>query len=210
MGLGKRKSSSPLGRHLNNKFGGKKRFGKKRAIFGAVMIVLVPYIGTSLAASVAINGRGGSGAAIEFAQGSQTTIVCDSTITTELDSSYSISDNYFKVDTITLSGVNTTSAPTASASDSGCGGKKLTITVYKTVVATTTTTSLATIGNSSATSVTFTVPTSTSSITPEGSTGITASATIASATTGIIVLTLPSLTPPLNASEVSRVGIETS
>jgi hypothetical protein len=206
MGLGKRKSTSPLGRHLNNKFARKKRFGKKGASFGLVMIVLVSYIGTSLAASVTINGRGGNGAAIEFAQGSQTTIVCDSSITTELDSSYSISDDYFKVDTITLSGVDTRSAPTANASNSGCGGKKLTITVYKTVSSTT---SLATIGNSSATAVTFTVPTSTRSITPDGSTGITAQATIESET-GVIVLTLPSLTPPLNASDVSRVGIETS
>jgi hypothetical protein len=203
----KRKASTTLTRHLDSNFGGAKRRGKKRALFGTALIVLVPYIGTSLAASVTINGRGGSGAAIEFAQGSQTTIVCDETITTELDSSYSIADSYFKVDTITLSGVDTTSAPTSSSSNAGCGGKKLTITVYKTVSSTT---SLATIGNSSATSVTFTVPTSAGSITPDGSTGITASATIASATTGVIVLTLPSLTPPLNASEVSRVGIETS
>jgi hypothetical protein len=203
MAFKKRKSSSPLGRHLNTRFAGKKRIGKKRAIFGAAIIVLVPYIGTSLAASVAISGANNS-TAIEFAQGSQVTVACDTSIATALDSSFYSSGPYFKVDTITLSDVNVTAALSSTTSNQGCGNKNFTLTVY-------TAAGLATIGSNSGTQVTFAVPTSGTSVTVSTSpvnTGITAAIAITSGT-GVITLTLPAGIN-LNASDVTRVGIETS
>jgi hypothetical protein len=216
MGILRKKSRSPLGGHLNSNFGGRRR-PRKRAIFGAVLIVLLPYIGSSLAASVTINGSHGSGSAIEFAQGIQSTIVCDDTIATSLNSSYSATGAQFNVTTITLIGVNTTDSQTATTSNQGCGNKALTLSIYTTVSSTT---SIATIGSDSSTAVTFTVPTSytgtsTQVVTVTGttaSTGITATGQLTSsgvATSGQFVLTLPAGIT-INASQVSKVALQTS
>jgi hypothetical protein len=203
MSLKKRKSSSPLGQHLNSKFAGRRRFGKKRAIFGAVMILAIPYLGSTLAASITISGANNS-SAIEFAQGSQVTVACDTSIATALDSSFYSSGSYFKVDTITLSDVNVTAALSSTTSNQGCGNKNLTLTVY-------TAAGIATIGSNSGTQVTFAVPTSGTSLTVSTSpvnTGINGAIAITSGT-GVITLTLPAGIN-LNASDVTRVGIETS
>jgi hypothetical protein len=58
--------------------------GGKSIFIGALLILLIPYIGSSLAASITISGRSGGGA-VEFAQGSQVTVVCDTEIITSLD-----------------------------------------------------------------------------------------------------------------------------
>ena len=78
----KKRSRSPLGELVNGEIGGVSY--KKRAVVGALLILLIPYIGSSLAATITINGRS-AGGAVEFAQGSQVTVVCDSTILTSLD-----------------------------------------------------------------------------------------------------------------------------
>jgi hypothetical protein len=209
MGILRKKSRSPLGGHLNTNFGGRRR-PRKRAIFGAILIVLLPYIGSSLAASVTITGRN-AGGAVEFAQGIQSTVVCDSSLITSLDSSYYVSGDYFKVETITVSDINTVDSQTATTSNAGCGNKKLTLTVYTTTGGVT---ALAPFGNSGATQVTFTVPTSGTSVTVDTSTvntGITATASI-TANVGVITLSLLSVSSSyyVNASNVSKIGIETS
>ena len=213
----RRRRKSPLDNHLHSNFGGAKPRVRKRAIFGVILIVLLPYIGSSLAASVTINGAHGSGSAIEFAQGVQSTIVCDSTIATQLNSSYSPTGGQFNVTTITLIGVNTTDSQTATTSDQGCGNKQLSLSLYTTVNAST---SIATIGSDGSTVVTFTVPTSytgtsTQAVTVSGttgSTGITATGQLTSsgnAATGQFVFTLPAGVT-VNASQVSRVAIQTA
>jgi hypothetical protein len=210
MGILRKKSRSPLGGHLNTNFGGRRR-PRRRAIFGAILLVLLPYIGSSLAASVTITGRN-AGGAVEFAQGIQSTVACDTSILTALDSSYYPTGDYFKVETITVSDINTIDSQTATTSNAGCGNKKFTLTVYTTTGGVT---SLAPIGNTGATQVTFTIPTSGTSVAVDTSTvntGITATATGAGTSTGVITLSLLSVSSSyyVNAGNVSKIGIETS
>lgn len=82
---------------------------------GAVLLAFLPSLSTTLASSIAIN----SNSAIEFGQGSQATVVCDSSITVAIGTEWSQVDTFFKASTITLGDLNTTSG--------ACLGKTLTI-----------------------------------------------------------------------------------
>jgi len=81
----------------------------------------------------------------------------------------------YTVGTIVLSGVNVTTALSATANDGGCGGKIMTVTLYTGAAGSAT---AAIIGNGSARSVSFTVPTTDGTnaftVTNSGSNGITA------------------------------------
>ena len=206
MGILRKRSRSPLGGHLNTNFGGRRR-PRRRAIFGAILIVLLPYIGSSLAASVSITGRN-AGGAIEFGQGSQVSVVCDTSLITSLDSSYYQSGSIFKIETITVSDINTIDSQTATTSNAGCGNKKLKLLMY------TTGGSLIAFGNNGATSVTFTVPTATTSSVTVDTTTVTSVTGTATVTANVGVVTLSLLSVPsqyyIDASTVGRIGIETS
>jgi len=98
-----------------------KRFLNKKAIgFLAVglILILIPVIGTTLAATITIN----SGTAVQFAQGSITTATCDDAIRISATSTYS-SDFYLK--TITLSDIDLVG---------GCEGKTLTVSAATTAL----------------------------------------------------------------------------
>lgn len=177
---------------------------KRKIIFGLVSLILIPYLGSTLAASVTITGSG-SATAIEFGQGNQVAITCDTTITSTINESWYASGNTFIVSTIVLSGINVTTALSATDNNGGCGGKLMTVKLFTGSAGSATP---AIIGNGSATSVTFTVPTSGTSVTVSGSTGITASASIPTSSTGEITLTIPSGIN-LSAADVTRVSIET-
>lgn len=197
----KLKANSPLTDHLGPSFGGKRK-NNKRVFIGAALLILVPYIGSTLAASVTISGSGNA-TAIEFGQGNQVAITCDTTITSTINEGWYTTGSTFTVSSLVLSGINVTSALTATTNDAGCGGKLMTVKLYSGAAGSSTP---AIIGNGSATSVTFTVPTSGTSVTMSGSTGITGSASIA-ASVASITLTIPSGIN-LSAADITRVSIE--
>ena len=78
--------------------------GGKSIFIGALLILLIPYIGSSLAASITISGRSGGGA-VEFAQGSQVTVVCDTEIITSLDEEWYDAGVIFRVSKIRITGI---------------------------------------------------------------------------------------------------------
>lgn len=200
-----KESSSLLSGRLNSRFTSRKS-NRKKIYSGIFVLLILPYLGSTLAATVTISGTGSS-TAVEFGQGSQVAITCDTTITSTIDDAWYSTGNNFRVDTITLSGVNVSSALSATTNDQGCGGKTMTMRLFTGSSGSQT---AATIGNNSATSVTFTVPTATGSITVATSpldTGITGSATVASSV-GVLVLTIPN-TINLDASTVTRISLET-
>lgn len=198
----RRNANSPLTDHLGPNFGGQKQ-RKKRVFIGATLLLIVPYIGSTLAATVNISGAGGT-TAIEFGQGSQVAITCDTTITAEINDSWYATSSIFRVDTVVLSGVDVRSATSAASSNQGCGGKDMTLKLFTGSAGSET---AAVIGAGPASSVTFTVPSTETTVTLGGSTNINAVASITNSV-GVITLTIPN-TVNLDASTVTRVSIET-
>ena len=197
-----KKARSPLTRHLGGRFGGKQK-KRKRVFIVVSLLLIVPYLGSTLAASVTITGTG-STTAIEFGQGSQVAITCDTTITSTINEGWYATGNTFTVSTVVLSGIDVRTSLSSTANDAGCGTKLMTVKLYSGAAGSATP---AIIGSGSATSVTFTVPTATGSVTVSGSTGITATATVTD-NVAVITLTIPSGVN-LNAANVTRVSIET-
>ena len=113
---------SPLDGRVNSRLGrrGQLSFwdrstGKvKKIALGLIIFVTAPLLVTSLAASVTI----GSGN-IEFGQGSQQAVACDSTVFLAFTQSWYPAGSYFKVDRITIAGIDT----------AACASKKFTVRV---------------------------------------------------------------------------------
>jgi hypothetical protein len=122
--------SSPLDKRVKASFGGVRISMRRRAVIGIAMLLGGPVITTTLAASLTINGTGN--AAVEFAQGSQIAVGCDTTINTSVTEVW---------DTATL------------VNNQGCGGKAMRISLIDTA------TTVMTIGNVARSSVTLIVPT---------------------------------------------------
>ena len=201
----KRRSRSPLG-ELASEISEKYIF-KRRAVVGALLIVFIPYIGSSLAATITISGRS-AGGAVEFAQGSQVTVVCDTTILTSLDEQWYETTTVFRVSTINVTGILNTDSQTATTNNAGCGGKTMTVKLF----ASGTQQRLGT-SASTETFVSFIVPTSSGAVSFSGATGLTVVATVTGtpATNTDIAITIP-MNPLtiINATTVDRIAIETS
>jgi hypothetical protein len=196
-----KKRKSPLANRIGSNFGGGKP-KRKRALIGVALLLVLPYFGSTLAASVTISGTS-EGGAIEFGQGSQITVVCDSTIKTSIDEEWYPTSSIFRVKTITLSGINSTAALNATTDNAGCGNKALTLKLY----ATDTIVNIGTDGGQN--TAIFTVPTSTNANLPvTGATGMTAAATVASSEASITLTLSSSLN--INATTITRVVIESS
>jgi hypothetical protein len=201
----KRRSRSPLG-ELASEISEKYIF-KRRAVVGALLILFIPYIGSSLAATITISGRS-AGGAVEFAQGSQVTVVCDTTILTSLDEQWYETTTVFRVATINVTGILNTDSQTATTNNAGCGGKTMTVKLF----ASGTQQRLGT-SSSTETFVSFTVPTSAGAVSTTGATGVTAAATVSGspATNTDIAITIPMNSATIiNATTVDRIAIETS
>lgn len=146
---------------------------KPRMIVGAVFLLAIPMIATSLASQVTINGS--QGGAVEFGQGNQTAIACDTFMQTGVGEIWSSSQLNFIVDTITVTNLDVNSANlTSTISNQGCGLKTIKVALYDTSSVQTA------IGADSSTAVSLNLPTSDGAITPltgnlGGSTNITAS-----------------------------------
>jgi len=202
----KKRSRSPLGELVNGEIGGVSY--KKRAVVGALLILLIPYIGSSLAATITINGRS-AGGAVEFAQGSQVTVVCDSTILTSLDEQWYETTTVFRVATINVTGILNTDSQTATTNNAGCGGKTMTVKLF----ASGTQQRLGT-ASTSENSVSFTVPVTgavdSATLTVSGATGVTAASTNSSSNTNIAITIPMNTNTIINATTVDRIAIETS
>jgi hypothetical protein len=169
-----------------------------KVLLGISALIAVPVIGTTLAASIAIN----SAAPIQFGQGVIATATCDTDINATLSTAYV--SGAFVLDKITLSNLNTT--PTSS--NIGCGGQYLKVRVYNSGGSLVEIDSTAT----TRTVVQFLIPTSgsTQPITTTGNasagTTITGWTTNAGASTDTLVLQLNNTKPA--ASTVDKVTVE--
>jgi hypothetical protein len=172
---------------------------------GAVFLLAIPLVATSLASQVTISGNASNGA-IEFGQGNQVTVACDTSIQTSVGEIWSSSQTNFIVDTITLSGFNNQSNLSATTSNQGCGGKTLKVSLFNTSNVQTP------IGSDNSTIVSFVVPTSDGSLgtitgNGGGSNGVTGTIS-GSGTNSTVVMTIPASSVNLLATNVGRVALE--
>lgn len=185
----RRRPTTPLGGRVGTNFGGSVDHRTKKIIAGILVATIGPLVATSLAASVTI----GDGGNLEFGQGSQAAVACDSAITTAITETWYQSSTIFRVATIVLTDLNTTA----------CTGKLLKISLLGSSG------TALTVGSASATSITVAL----TDITGTQATGSTLAGNAASlsstGTTNTLTVTLAAGIN-LDASTVYRVAIETS
>ena len=119
-----RSSRTPLGSALGNSRFSSTRRSKRKFIAFLAFSVLIPFVATTLATTVSITGRGGS-TAIEFGQGSQVAVACDTTILTSVSEAWDSASSRFDVTAINISGLNLNEVSTATTNNQGCGGHAL-------------------------------------------------------------------------------------
>ncbi len=97
-----------------------------KSLAGLATVAAVAVLGSTLAANISL----GSGSAIEFGQGVQTTSACDASITLSPKVTFvnSSSNPQFYLSTVSFTGVD--------SSSSGCQGKTLTLNAYGDSIAT--------------------------------------------------------------------------
>lgn len=125
------RTSSPLDRRVNARFGGVRIPMRRRILLGIILLVGGPVISTTLATTLTITGTNGR-TAIEFGQGSQLAIGCDTTINTAITEVWETDTSRFRVEKIILSGVNLNAVDTATVNDTGCGNRDLKVSVVDT------------------------------------------------------------------------------
>ena len=112
--------SSPLSGRIGSRFGGRGARKRTRIFAGFITLISVTYFGSTFAASISL----GSDSPIEFGQGSRAAVACDSTgITTAITETWNNATTYFKVNTLTLTGIN--NAVTNATTGIGCRGKTI-------------------------------------------------------------------------------------
>jgi len=114
----RRNIGSPLAGRVSSNFGGSVNHRTKKIIAGLLIATIGPLIATTLAASVTI----GNGGNLEFGQGSQSAVACDSAITSAITETWYQTSTIFRVATIVLTDLNTTA----------CTGKNLKISLLGT------------------------------------------------------------------------------
>ena len=189
---------SPLSNRVNSRFGGSVNHRSKKIIAGFLIATIGPLVATTLAASVTI----GTGS-LEFGQGSQAAVACDTAITTAITETWYNASTIFEVATIVLSDLNT--AAGAGVSNAGCGGKILKVSLLG---SSGTALTIGSSGTATSASVTLASP-GVNGVQTIASNGVTAS--LASAgTTATLTLTIPTASIHLDAASVYRVTVETS
>ena len=112
--------SSPLSGRIGSRFGGRGARKRTRIFAGFITLTAVTYFGSTFAASISL----GSNTPIEFGQGSRAAVACDATgITTAIEETWNNATTYFKVNTVTLTGIN--NAETNATNGIGCRGKTI-------------------------------------------------------------------------------------
>ena len=183
----RRNIGSPLAGRVSSNFGGSVNHRTKKIIAGLLIATLGPLVATTLAASVTI----GSGN-LEFGQGSQAAVACDTSITTAITETWYQTSTVFRVNSIVLTLLDSTA----------CTGKNLKLSLLGTSG------TALTVGTSSATSIT--VALNNALTTQTGGTLAGSTAVLASpGTSATLTVTLDS-TINLDAATVYRVALETS
>ena len=182
-----RNIGSPLAGRVSSNFGGSVNHRTKKIIAGLLIATVGPLVATTLAASVTI----GSGN-LEFGQGSQAAVACDSAITSAITETWYQTSTIFRVATISLTALDT----------AACTGKSLKITLLGS-----TGTALI-VGSTSATSITVAL----TNVAGSQSGGTLAGNTASLSTTGTDNTLTVTLNAAINldASTVYRVALETS
>ena len=187
--------SSPLSGRIGTRFGGRGARKRTRIFAGFVTLIAVTYFGTTFAASITL----GTGR-LEFGQGARQAVACDTDgITTEIAEEWA--STFFKVSTITLTGLNSVAT---DADGVGCGGKKIEVSLMGS-------SGVLRIGTSTTDKVSFTVPTT--GLNPTTTAGVTDANDIdltAAGTTSTTVVITISPSSAVNAANVTYVGLETS
>ena len=189
---------SPLSNRVNSRFGGSVNNRSKKIIAGFLIATVGPLVATTLAASVTI----GTGS-LEFGQGSQAAVACDTAITTAITETWYNTSTIFEVATIVLSDLNT--AAGAGVSNAGCGGKILKVSLLG---SSGTALTIGSSGTATSASVTL-AATGVNGAQTIASNGVTASLASAGAT-ATLTLTIPTASIHLDAASVYRVTVETS
>ncbi len=189
---------SPLSNRVNSRFGGSVNHRSKKIIAGFLIATVGPLVATTLAASVTI----GTGS-LEFGQGSQAAVACDTAITTAITETWYNTSTIFEVATIVLSDLNT--AAGAGVSNAGCGGKILKVSLLG---SSGTALTIGSSGTATSASVTL-AATGVNGAQTIASNGVTASLASAGAT-ATLTLTIPTASIHLDAASVYRVTVETS
>ena len=179
---------SPLSNRVNSRFGGSVNHRTKKIIAGLLIATIGPLVATTLAASVTI----GNGGNLEFGQGSQAAVACDSAITSAITETWYQTSTIFRVATISLTALDT----------SACTGKNLKISLLGSGGA------ALTVGSASATSITVAL----TNVAGAQSGGTLAGNTASLSTTGAANTLTVTLDAAINldASTVYRVALETS
>ena len=190
--------SSPLSGRIGSRFGGRGARKRTRIFAGFITLIAVTYFGSTFAASITL----GSASPIEFGQGSRAAVACDSTgITTAIEETWNNATTYFKVNTVTLTGID--NATTDTGTGAGCRGKTVKLRVMGS-------SGPLAIGTSSATVITFVMPAANGALADNKVTGALGEAVVASTYDTVdgaqIVITIPAT---LDASTVTRVALET-
>jgi hypothetical protein len=180
---------SPLSNRVNSRFGGSVNHRSKKIIAGFLIATIGPLVATTLAASVTI----GNGGNLEFGQGSQAAVACDSVITTSITETWYEAGTFFRVATMSLTGLDTTA----------CTGK-----YFKLSLLGSTGTAL-TVGSAAETSITVKL-TDVSGSQATGSTLAGSTASLSTTGTNNTLLVTLNAAVYLNASTVYRVTVETS
>ena len=194
----RRNIGSPLAGRVSSNFGGSVNHRTKKIIAGLLIATIGPLIATTLAASVTI-GTGN----LEFGQGSQAAVACDTSITTAITETWYQSTTVFQVATIVLTGLDTRAG--AGVSNAGCGGKTLKISLLD---ASGNALTFGSSGTATSASVTF-AATGVDGAQTLATNGVTGSLSTAGAS-ATLTLTIPTASIHLDAASVYRVAIETS
>lgn len=104
---------------------------RRRIILGIILLVGGPVISTTLATTLTITGTNGR-TAVEFGQGSQIAVGCDTTINTAITEVWETDTVRFRVEKIVLTGLNLNAVDTATTNDTGCGNRDLKLSVVDT------------------------------------------------------------------------------
>jgi hypothetical protein len=95
----------------------KKVMSKKMKIaLGAAVLLLIPILGTTFAASIAVNG----GNSVQFGQGVASVNACDTSVTIGPAGDYNYASDAFHLETVTITNLDTVS----------CAGKTITLRAY--------------------------------------------------------------------------------
>ena len=180
----------------NHREGKKRETRNLKIALGVAALILIPTIGSTLAATVTI----GTSNTLEFAQGITSTTACDSTIKLQPVSSLNGS-GVFIISSIEISTLNN------STSGGGCAGKYLTLKVMD---SSTTLVNITNGASTAATQVKFQLPstcTDAAAIADSPDTNATVGSLVCNATTGSVKVTLAT---SLLATSLDKITLESA